>query len=340
MVTGSIVRMNPGGPAIEASQSLDIEYRSDASGAAYVQSALASISSLIDSLVRSFSVRNDADKGRIGAVHFILSSPWIISQAKTISLSFDRDTQVTPERIHKILEAERPHTGLNPDIPARIIEEKVFDVRLNGYSIAEWEGKSARSLEISYALSVGSEESIRNLSRTVDRLADARHVHFHSSLLLQYMSLRQASIPGDPYMLIHVHGELTDVVAVRHGMCSFFGSFPTGCDTLVRKIAAARRVGKNAAESIVSLYVGKHMDSAEEARTGVTIHHTMHQWLEGLSGLARSMGDFAPMTVFLIAHSHEELFDEALRTAYPQTRIQKLSVDMMSAYASAISVIS
>ena len=339
LIRGSVLRIEATGTSVQASQSLEIEYR-EAAGASYIKSALAGVSTLVDSLLRAISARTTGSAGKIGAVHFVLSSPWAISQAKTISVSFDKDTSITQDRIHAILAAERPNTGLNPNMAAEIIEEKVFDVRLNGYSIADWKGKSAKMVEIAYALSVGSAETMKNLRQSVARVADPHHVHFHSSLLLQYMSLRQANVPGDPYVLVHVHGELTDIVAVRHGMCSFFGSFPIGSDSIVRKIAASRRIGTKAAESLVSLYLGKHMDPAEEAKTGTSIRHSMGRWSQELSRIAAAMNGLSPTAVFLISHSHEQLFSEALRAAYPQAAIQELSVDMTTTYASAISVIS
>lgn len=349
LVRGSLVLSGRDGaqPTILFSQSLDIAYKPNASSTYYVKSTLDDVELMVDSILRNLSLIAHGQAApkdipsRIDEVHFVLSSPWVISQAKTVTVSFERDTEVDAERIHKILEDERSVAGFDAKAQMETIEEKVFDVRLNGYSVANWKGKSARTLDVTYALSIGSNDSMKRLRDAVSKIASGKRVSFHSSLLLQYMSLRGAHIPADPCLLVHAHGELTDMVVVRRGTCSFFGSYPTGANTIIRKIAEATHTDKKTAGSLLSLYLGRHMDGPEEARAGIVIQSMMKGWMAELERLWQgSRGGAAPASIFVIAHSHEDLFEETLRSAYPCAKVGKLAVDMVSTYASAISVIS
>ena len=116
LIRGTVVRVAPAGSSVEAAQDIETDYRSDTTSAAYTKDVLSSASALIDSLLRAHSLRSGSAKAAaISDVHFILSSPWIISQAKTISISFDKDTPITEDRIHKILESERPELLFIPE---------------------------------------------------------------------------------------------------------------------------------------------------------------------------------------------------------------------------------
>lgn len=354
IVRGSLVLMreaekggvNPPGEVL-FTQNLDIEFRPEATSAYYIKTSLDNVTTMVDAVLRNLSTlasQRPIPK-KVSEVHFVLSSPWVISQAKTVSINFEKDTPITPDRIHKILEDERAEISVGAKVETMTIEEKVFDVRLNGYSIENWKGKAARTLEISYALSISSTESITNLKRSVEHIVSGKNVFMHSSLLLQYISLRAAHAPGDTYMLVHAHGELTDMVVVRHGTCSFFGSYPLGINTIIRKLAEMTGHNKKTADSLLSLYLGHHMDGAEEVRAGFAIDSMTRTWLNDLLGLAEAIrdpheqGSFIPPHIFVIAHTHGDLFESTLRKAYPQTTISTLAVDMTSTFVTAIASI-
>jgi hypothetical protein len=354
IIRGSLVLMHPATDAVPASasdvlftESLDIEFRPEATSAYYIKTSLDNVTAMIGSALRNLSTlaQNHPIPKKVSEVHFVLSSPWVISQAKTVTINFDKDTPISPERVHKILEDERTQVSLGAKVETETIEEKVFDVRLNGYSIANWNGKAARTLDISYALSISSVESINKLRHAVAHVVSSKNISMHSSLLLQYISLRNAHAPGDTYMLVHAHGELTDMVVVRHGMCSFFGSYPVGINTIMRKLAEMTGRTTKTADSLLSLYLGHHMEGPDEARAGIAIEAMTRNWTNELLGLAdaiRNPGSttaFMPPHIFVIAHSHEELFESALTKAYPQSVIGTLDVDMTSTFTSAIASI-
>jgi hypothetical protein len=347
LVRGSLALMRTGHPEILFTQTLDIEFMPGATSAYYIKITLESVSAMVESALRNLSLLANGDHAapipkRVQEVHFILSSPWVISQAKTISISFEKDTPITPERIHEILEDERARVSLGAKVETETIEEKVFDVRLNGYSIEHWKGKDARTLDISYALSISSKKSIVDLHETVSHLVSSKNVFMHSSLLLQYISLRDAHSPGDTYMLVHAHGELTDMVVVRHGTCSFFGSFPVGINTIIRKLAEMTGHTPKTADSLLSLYLGHHMDGPDESRAGIAIDSMTRNWTNELLALAEAVKDpaqFMPPRIFVIAHSHADLFEANLKKSFPQSAVTAVPVDMTSSFVAAIATI-
>ena len=125
---------------------------------------------------------------KISAIHYALLSPWIVSKAKVMSIDFDKKTKISSQYISGIIEKERSKMLPKSDEPIELIEQKIFDVRLNGYSVSEWENRETDRLEVSFAVSMAGVRMIESFVRECRGVVSQSHVHFHSSLLLQQMA--------------------------------------------------------------------------------------------------------------------------------------------------------
>jgi cell division ATPase FtsA len=341
LARASVARVSPGMHAAEMlhSENAPIAYTPGGDTARYSDTAISAVRAAVDAALRAHaSLRaEDATIGQIDEVHFVLSSPWIVSQAKTVTMSFDRETAVTDSVIRKVLDDERREAGFTDASDMAVVEEKVFDVKLNGYSVLSWKKKPARTIEISCSVSVGSASSMKRFREIVAHIPGGRHPVFHSSLLLQYMSLRGAHVSTGSHMLVHVHGELTDMVATRHGSCSFFGSYPIGANTVARTIGDEMHVDDRSAESLLSLYMSDHLEASNKARVAGAVEGVAGAWSRELARLWQTSGAASmPESVFLIAHARGDLFHSCLTALYPRSDVRPLVVDMTATYASSI----
>jgi len=221
--------------------------------------------------------------------------------------------------------------------PTKVIEEKIFEVRLNGYSIVDWPNKEVRNLEISYAIgAVGSGALIR-FEQACERAVPRHRMSFHSSLLLQYVGLRASMPEKDSYVLTHVHGELSDVVAVNRGACIFFGSYPGGIRSIVRAVAHATKTDQAAADSFLSLYTDKNLEQGKALAAAPAMKRIGEGWLKEyrdlISQSGASLGTLPNMIV--VARFHQGFFAAALREAYPLMHVDTKQIDP-SLYARAI----
>ncbi|MCX6715535.1 MAG: hypothetical protein NT077_00790 [Candidatus Taylorbacteria bacterium] len=339
--TGKNSGENP--PRILFSQTLDVPYKPSATTTYYLNTTIRDLKGMIESLLcnlhRISRSNEEVEIPRhISEVHYVLSSPWIVSQARTISVPFKENTVITEEKINKILVEERQNLGTNKRTESETIEEKIFDVRLNGYSIAEWHNREARELEVAYALSIGGKNLIKKLTDLAEASTHSKKIHFHSALLLRYTALRNLDELDDSYTLIHVHGELTDLVVVRKRACSFFGSFPLGINTIIRRIAEVTNTEDKTAESLLSLYLGNHIDESHEKKVSFIMNNQISNWANELGKLWKSgtVDKNLPKTVFIISKAHEDFFARSFHTIHPHARIGKLPMDTTSSYAKAI----
>lgn len=276
----------------------------------------------------------DKSRGPIPAhieeVHYILSSPWVLSQARSVHVTFEKDTVVSEEKVRSLLSAERTKIqDIHKDMLS-VIEEKVFDVKLNGYSVEEWQGRTTQSLELSYAITVSNNDTVRKLEESCDRIVKKDRVYFHSSLLLQFMGLSKASLKHNhDHLLIHVHGELTDVVIVEKGACVFFGSYPMGVNTIVRKVAAARHIDYHTADSLMALYLGNKLTEEENSEMERLMRDMSMAWTSEFNKLMKNnpIPYELPRYIVIAARTHEEFFKTAWKNTYQNHDVELLTVN-------------
>ena len=253
----------------------------------------------------------DAGGRPISTIHYILSSPWISSQLKTVKADYKKETDINSYALADLIKSDiRQETGTD----MLRIEQKIFEIKLNGYTTATLNSKKAHMLEASLATSFGSKVFLDKLHSAVEGVVTVRASTYNSALLMQYAALREILADKHEYMYIHVHSELTDIVIVKNGLCKHIASFPFGIATFLRKITNMTGQSMESSDSLLSLFQGGKLSEAEKVSVQQIIEPLLHEWGEAcMKSFASSFDVTAvPRTAYLSAHSHFDLFKEAL----------------------------
>ena len=264
------------------------------------------LSDVVDHLAR------DVDSYEIDRIEYILSSPWVHSKLKTVKINYEKETEIDQNVLKDVIKSEDKNMMTGTD--SRVIERKIFDVRLNGYPTANIASKKAHSLEVSMVTSFSSDKFLSKVSSTVNRHFDCKKDTLHSGLLLQFMALRDILKDRNEFIYIHVHSELTDMIIVKDGLCKHIASFPFGMKTLLRKISKGTKETVESSDSLLSLYQGSKLSETEQNRMKEIVVPLMTEWVKLGSDSFKDIFDIAniPKTVYLSAHSHFDLFKQAL----------------------------
>ncbi len=260
----------------------------------------------------------------IKKVYYMLSSPWAISQAKKVLINFEKETTVTEKIIKEITDKESLvlikefkhdlEKSSNSNIDLLPIEEKVFDVRLNGYSISDFKGKKANKLEVSLAVSVSSKKILEKISAEVHKVFHIKNEFFHGALLAHYIALRSVSPGMDEYISVHVHGELTDIVVVNKGSGVYLSTFPFGTYSLFRKLGRAMKQSPEIAKSLLSLYSNDKLDKSNKEKVEKTVLNIVENWKKSFQNSLAVEGSYSiPKVVNLSIHENFEIFERALK---------------------------
>ncbi len=325
-------------PHVVWTLNIDIPYYADKGSAYLVRSAISAVESIslsAHTYVRDTHAHPDLPT-HISAVHCVLSSPWIMSQARTVTEKFEKDTLISRTHIQKIIQDERARLTEAGGETMVEIEEKIFDVRLNGYSISKWEHCRAKRLEVSFAVSLAGKHTIRNFTNAAKRSgAHGGHIHFHSSLLLQHLGIGNVLSMTDPYILIHIHGELTDIVVSTADTCILFGSHPMGLRMIVRALSEKLNISLSTADSLLSLYENNQLDPLHSAPALQCIQETLSTWTaECLKVIALAPDGYHAVQVLISSRFHENIFknsfsvtNQSLKTGIlPEDVLYKLAI--------------
>jgi hypothetical protein len=258
------------------------------------------------------SIMGSVGHEKIDTIHYILSSPWIFSDFKSEKVNFEKETKINHGMVDNLLKKQMERTKLSPDI--QHVEIKVCEVRLNGYVMENFEGKTAKNLEVFFYNSYGSKAFFDKLTVLVQKMIHIKNHEYHSALLLQYSALRLVNTTREDYLYIHVHSELTDVVAVKNGLCKHISSFPFGTTSLLRKISEITNQSLEASDSLLTLYQNDKLEEKEKEKMKAIIDPLLIKWNESwIKNLSEEFGlIYIPRTVYLSVHSHLEVFKYAL----------------------------
>jgi len=229
----------------------------------------------------------------------ILSSPWIVSRTKSLTVKFSKDTLITkkligssivPEREAMLRSAagngagsahssagDRTATDLTP------IEQKIFEIKINGYPTSDIAGKKGRELGIYFAVSMSAEAIIEAIRDTALRHVSptvGRRMAYHSSILLGYAASRETT-GAENYILGHIHSELSDIALVERGITTLIASFPFGYSSLIRETSKALGEPLAATRSKIVLHGLKSLHREETERMSRAIETVMRKrWVD------------------------------------------------------------
>ncbi len=331
VVRGALMRVQAGAiPHIVWTKSIDVAYRAQGGSAYLIKMATRAVEDIAGAAHAYVKLTHskDALPRRISSIHCALSSPWIVSRARTVSQEFSKQTVINRARVAEIIKAERKELASGDEKGLSSIEEKIFEVRLNGYSVAEWEGAAAKSLEASFAVSLAGTRMIERFKEALRRANAREEAHFHSSLLLQYTGIGLAEPNNGPYVLVHVHGELTDLVVADSHSCVLFGSHPLGIRSAVRKIAHALKLTDGTADSLLSLHENGKLDTAHNQPAAKVLADVARGWRSECAKLLSLVpSGRLPSSAIVLARTHEDFFSAALKEEPTSLHPRNLSAD-------------
>lgn len=270
-------------------------------------------------------------------IHYVLSSPWVFSQSKTLTLHFEKDTEITDKLVTSFVEEERRRLEekskiTNSDLS--FIEQKIFEIKLNGYKVTTYEGKEARSLDISFAATLSSKKLLNRIHTTINKALHSKSdVCYHSALLLNFLAMRSLVPEKDNFVEMHVHSELTDVVVVKNGLSAHLASFPFGTSTLLRKLESSLKESPETTDSTLHLFIDGKLESAQQEKTNSHIKPILQHWYDEYIKSSEHRDDdlFLPKTVYISSHDYLALFKSVIKENNKMTQVNSFettSADM------------
>lgn len=260
-----------------------------------------------------FQLMKNINYEKVHDIHYVLSSPWVLSELKTIKLSFDKETSINDELIDTFINKEIDKLPSKYD--AYIFEKKIYDIKLNGYSVLLYKNRIANNLEINYSASQSDKSFVDELRHDVNKIIHVNKHKFHSSLLTQYLLLPK-SISNNEYIYISIHGELSDMIMVKDHRCKYISSIPFGTKTIIRKISESTKHGIESVNSMLNMYFNNKIHNPDEEKVKKIIDDYSNKFNSLI--LDSLFEDFnimhIPKTIYIKSNNYIEFFTNSLKS--------------------------
>lgn len=227
----------------------------------------------------------------------VLSSPWHISQTRTILLKKDKPFAVTKKLMDELVAEEINNFKKSPLVREKInsgknilIESKVTQVKLNGYETSSPEGKTAETLQISIFFSLSPETVVNSFGERIKKIFNLEKIYFNSFPLASFVAVKKA-LGRQDFMFVDVSGETTDVSLVKDGAMVEIVTFPFGKKLVIREIANKLKTTSEEALSLFYLYQEKKLSSEMENKMNSILSVPAENWLTSFRDALISIGD-------------------------------------------------
>src|SRR3989338_390626 len=249
----------------------------------------------------------------------VLSSPWHMSQIRTISYQKNTPFIFTQELADNLIKKEislfdGEHTKKYKPGEIRSIELKLMQVLLNGYPATSPFGEKAKELTLSVSISVSPEKVLRKIEEAVERHFHNPNIKFCSFAVASFTIGRDSFAQHQDFIMIDIGGEIADVSMVKKEVLRESSSFPLGVNFILRRIASSLNATLSEAKSLFYLYKNGHAEEKTKRRLEGVINDLKKEWRtnfeQSLAGLSKDIS--IPSVVFVTVDRDLASFFEEL----------------------------
>ncbi len=253
--------------------------------------------------------------GRVDELHFVFSSPWHISQTKTITITNDKPFVVTEKIIRDAIQHETDtmlSTASVSDIS--IIEERITNMALNGYNVTDPYGKKTGQVALTVFVSGISKTFREKIEETLERFIHPHAVYYHSSPLIFFSGIRDMLAVGKDFLALFVGEEITDATYAHGETLRDTASFPMGRASYIRALSTKLKCLPQEAVSYLDTHHVEALSAEKKKEVRSALDSLSGEWAghvrQTLAQLSPS-GNM-PRTVFVCVGENPDPFVYAL----------------------------
>ncbi len=263
-------------------------------------------------------------KQKIRDIYCVFSSPWYMSQTKTLKIEKNTPFTVSKKFVEEVVNNEEKifrsalENGNYGHVfkgPVRVIEHHIIETRINGYGLDSPIGKSGKTFEISLFTSVVAEEIIAKVEKEIHKHFNYKESHFNSFSLVSFSTVRDLYPGEESFMFLDITGEVTDVSITRKNVLLETISFPLGRASLIRKLSKNIGVSPALAISYIRLYSEKGLTADASTKLTRALESFGREWSDYFhKAILELCRDIAlPKKIFFTAdHDTAEFFSKLI----------------------------
>ena len=288
-------------PMILESVRTDIPYRKDFNFDIFMKDMLLTLEKTANSLYSK----------KIGApdeIFCILSSPWYLSETRTIRMSKEKPFIFTKRIASDLIQKEVLSLNelykskyFNLESTPEVIEQLTMAVSLNGYPVEDPIGQKCNFFEMNMVISLSPALCLNKMRDTLSKIFHSTNIKFSSFTLATYIAIRDKYINEDSYLLLDVSGEITDVGIVTKGVLRSVLSFPFGRKTFFEYICTKLDIELRDAKELFKLYNEENLSDELKKKIVPLLDSIKNSWGEAFNQSIKTLPRILalPSTIFL-----------------------------------------
>jgi len=273
-------------PEIFYTNRKEIKYYGGLNSRRFLFSMISAFEEALNDVQKNF-ISISKNKINIKETHCFFSSLWHISQTRVLINENRKDTKITKSLINEIVEKESKifetstlKSGINisAENDVQIIEEKIMQIKLNGYETSEPYSKIAKTLEINFFISAVSKKVIEILEESFFRFFNNKIIQYHTFINTAFVALRDINPTINDYLFLDISGEVTEIAIIKNGVLFDSISFPFGKSSIIRKLSESLGTNREEAVSRALLYKSNNLIKTKDSKISKIIKDLMKEW--------------------------------------------------------------
>lgn len=259
--------------------------------------------------LKGISTKKD-ESVSLDRVFYVFSSPWSVSQTKTIRIKEPKAFKVTADYLKRVIEEQGKKFQSNVLKSGKTIEKKIIQMKVNGYTVNDISNIFTNDLEISLFFTVVPEEILHIIEEAVSQVFDIKNIWCHSSTLSILSVVKNLFPQKEDYICLDISEEITDIAIVKDNIMTSSVSIPSGRNYFIRELSRVLKVSKEIADSMIKMHCAKNNNELASLKLSVAIDTISKSWLTSITDVLNSFKDkvYVPELIFLIANNDLCLF--------------------------------
>jgi hypothetical protein len=243
-------------------------------------------------------------------IQCVLCVPWVTTEIRTIALDYPEPTMVNRQYIDTLIQRER--NKILAQYPGTTcIEVKTMSLKANGYTIEDIEESMISSLELNCIISIIPTRLYGIFGTLFGPVSE--NVLFHSGMMLEYSHVHRMSGIAQESIFIDIHGDITECMAISHGVPRLQASLPMGIRALETRLIKGLRQPRAAALSLLDMYEKNTLVPEKYAALSSMIQDATHSWRHELEKALSTVEHalIAPRVVYVAADAYPHIMADA-----------------------------
>lgn len=236
-------------------------------------------------------------------VYVVYSSPWFMSQTKSIRLKKTKPFIFTEDMFKKIISKE---TLFQKEEGVEKIESDITHVVVNGYELKDPYEKKINEIDIAFYLSAISSQTKETIEKTIKEVFNTPHIIHRTNTLVTFSTLRHVFSHTPNFLFIEIGGEVTDVGIVEQNTLTHSITVPVGYHEFVRALQNDMKMDETQARSTIETLTSR--DEEKNKKTYEVLDKVAKTWSDTLISAMEEVVFPLPQNIFVISESENQTY--------------------------------